>query len=634
MPSPFNMRPDAHQLTAGKSLRTLFSAISLIMLTLLSGCETPGPQPGPRPDVASGTPYEQAMARARSAPLDQRTSALLEAMEIAVRDNRPDLARAAAARINPTLMTVREAERFTTLSESLLERSGEPAWTPQKLLGLSDTEIEKLPLPLKTEARLARATEAENQGRIADAALMRIQLNGLLDDTSALGNHDAIWQLLKRIPALERIELQNRQEYRSIPDASGWLELAETVQQNARSLDKQLDALNRWIASHPQHRASFILPQELALLQRLPTYRPERIALLLPETGPASRAAAAIRDGFIGAYLDSRPGKSDRTQIDIIDSSQGNITNTYLGLQLEGYDLIVGPLEKEKVEELAAIKPQSPAVLALNYTGTTTEPGSELFQFGLSSEDEISQLLDLMTRNQYRRVLVLATGANWSRKLATRFAEAASENGIDALGWNVAVDSDRLSTTIAEQLHVGQSRQRARELQYLIGTVDYTPRRREDVDAVLMIAPPVIARQVKPLLAFYFASDLPVYATSQVNDSNSEARENNDLNGVIFTEMPWALTQTLSLRKESQRYHPGAYSSFFAMGNDAFHLATRLALMKSFPASLYAGQTGELSMTPTGALRRSLEWATFSKGAVTPLPRLVDAQTESSEDPL
>src|SRR5205823_5983563 len=70
-------------------------------------------------------------------------------------------------------------------------------------------------------------------------------------------------------------------------------------------------------------------------------------------------------------------------------------------------------------------------------------------------------------------------------------------------------------------------------------------KRRQDADMIFMIAPPEYARQIKPLLNYYYAGNLPIYATSHVYQGIPNAALDNDLNGIQFCDMPWTINQGL-----------------------------------------------------------------------------------------
>ena len=148
-------------------------------------------------------------------------------------------------------------------------------------------------------------------------------------------------------------------------------------------------------------------------------------------------------------------------------------------------------------------------------------------------------------------------------------------------------DSAQFSTQVSQLLHVDQSEQRAKALQHLLleGKMRTIPYRRQDVDMVFLVAKPELARELRPLLSFYYASKIPVYATSHLYSGVPNPQLDQDLNGVMFCAIPWEIApQTLSpdlqeILKRVQTTWPQASAmqpQFFALGVDSYRLARQI----------------------------------------------------------
>jgi uncharacterized protein len=133
-------------------------------------------------------------------------------------------------------------------------------------------------------------------------------------------------------------------------------------------------------------------------------------------------------------------------------------------------------------------------------------------------------------------------------------------------------------------------------------------------------------RLLRPQLKFYFAGDVPTYATADAFEPNSSA--NQDLDGLIFPDAPWLLGGALvdSVRDATNAAWPtgGPHRSIlFAFGFDAARIATAL---RSMPAQTSAtslgvdGLTGHLSVAADGHVLRDLMWAQIRNGE----PRLLN----------
>ena len=195
---------------------------------------------------------------------------------------------------------------------------------------------------------------------------------------------------------------------------------------------------------------------------------------------------------------------------------------------------------------------------------------------------------------------------------------------------------------ITQALGFADSERRYRQLVATLGTpLQFSPRRRDDLQFLFVAGQPVQGRLIRPQLKFHFAGDLPVYSISDIYDPNPAANE--DLDGLVFPDMPWTLAQdpdTTQLRETLARTWPQAVrrrGRLYAMGFDAFRLVEHLETGErsgdatAAPVSTHAGDpiaglTGRLTVGPDGRIRRTLDWAAIGPdGRPRPLPSVVIA---------
>ena len=128
------------------------------------------------------------------------------------------------------------------------------------------------------------------------------------------------------------------------------------------------------------------------------------------------------------------------------------------------------------------------------------------------------------------------------------------------------------------------------------------------------------ARLFKPQLDFYYADDLPVYATSHVYGGTPSPLQDRDLDEVLFCDIPLVLDTQLQEQltsASSNRQLP----RFVALGADAYLLAMRLDQLKHNPNVTLDGWTGRLTLRETRQVFRHLQWARFENGRVIPVPQ-------------
>jgi uncharacterized protein len=153
--------------------------------------------------------------------------------------------------------------------------------------------------------------------------------------------------------------------------------------------------------------------------------------------------------------------------------------------------------------------------------------------------------------------------------------------------------------------------------------VVWVPGRRHDIDFIFSPAAAGVERLLQPQLRFFYAGGIPTYATSDAFEP--DPRANQDLDGLIFPEMPWMLDSPLAEAVRSaatQAWPVGGPKTgvLFAFGFDAYRIAEALRESRA-PSSLdLSGLTGQLTLDPDGHVHRQLIWAQLHGGEITQLP--------------
>ena len=485
------------------------------------------------------------------------------------------------------------------------------------------------PADLITRAANLQTDTYSLAGEPIPAAMTLILLAQTDNTADAQQIHNRIWSMLEQV---SESDLSSASAEAIGYEAQGWLELASLVRTPDAGIDEQGRIIRNWQNNWPGHPAAQVLPAELRLIATLAESRPEKIALALPLEGPLATAGKAIRDGFLAAYYLDDSADRGETDIRIFNTAGTAFADLYKQLSEQDIDLIVGPLEKEALAGLGSMNTLPVPALGLNYLPADTRPADGLYQFGLSAEDEARQIADRLAAEQLRQVLVLIPGGEWGDRVEAALLKRMASNEGVALDIERFYREDNLRAVTADLLGITVSRDRAIQVERTIGMdVEFEPRRRQDADAIVMVAEPTVARQFKPLFAFYFGGDLPVYSPSIIYEGTPAPSRDRDLNGVIFTDIPWVLGDDNELRTRATENLSGTRGQpgrLFAMGADAWHLSKRLPLLRQFESASISGQTGILTMTAEGSIHREQLWAQFRNG----VPELIpDPVTEESE---
>ena len=344
-----------------------------------------------------------------------------------------------------------------------------------------------------------------------------------------------------------------------------------------------------------------------------------RVALLLPLTGPQRQAAIAIQDGFLAAHLSqSEAGARGRPALHIYDTGLLGAREAYVAARDDDAEFIVGPLLKPELEAIMDSAGTTPT-LALN-TLENGRSAANLYQFALAPEDEASQVARYAVNNGALNAVALIPRNDWGNRLLGSF-----RSQLEALGGQLLQirtydpAGQNFSTAITMVLNIDKSDQRRQQLGSDLGIpLEFESRRRQDVEAIFVAADAGTGRLLAPQLRFYFAGDIPTYATSAIYESS---RQNGDLNGLLFADTPWVLQEDAApptLASTLQRYWPqrssAQWTRFYGFGYDAFRLVFALNenpnTLSSFPAL-----SGDLSLDESGRVRRELPLAQFRNGA-------------------
>lgn len=566
------------------------------------------------------------LAEAEMSQSPKRETLLLQAAEQLMQQSKLNRAHNLLASLDPGVLSDKQFITYTLVfSETTLAEDA--YFLAQRILTNPrlDQQWQSLSREDEITLRLRRADLFMLLGEPELSILERFRLHTLLTENSdaSISNQNNLWQALMTIPVntLETLSKSSKSEV-----LRGWYNLALISKNNQSNLEKQLQLVNQWIANWPQHPASFTLPKDLQLLKQLVETRPKQVALLLPDQGRLAKAGAAIRDGFIAAYYRARTQQATIPELKFYDSANGDIRDIYQNAVDSGAEIVVGPLDKDKVTQLAEMENRPIPVLAVNYSDSDTLESPNLYQFGLSIEDEARQTAQRAWIEGHRYTMILTTDADWGLRSAEIFRQQWESMGGTVVEQSQFRKGESLSKVIGQAMLIDQSEARAKSLQGVLAEpLEAEPRRRQDADILFLTARPEDARQIKPTLAFHYASDLPVYATSHAYSGSQDQKSDQDLNGIIFSTLPWFFDNELAEKKVIRQALDLApsYQRLYALGVDSFHLYPRLQQLEQSPQTRFYGVTGALQLDSQRRIHREQVWAKISNGKAYPLSTAV-----------
>jgi outer membrane PBP1 activator LpoA protein len=405
------------------------------------------------------------------------------------------------------------------------------------------------------------------------------------------------------------------------PLMAGWLELGRIEADARLSAAGTGPRLRAWRARYPAHPANAVLWQEMLDRYATSIEPSSGVALLLPLSGGAGVTGAAVRDGFLAAYYDQPQGL--RPEVRVYDVAQTDAASAYLAALTEGAQIVVGPLTRPEVANVAAMADGRATLLALNFLPDGTITPSRFYQFAISPEDEARQVARRSIADGRQRGVALAPANDWGQRVLAAFAdEFTAAGGVLVQSDVYAPGTTDFQVILRRLLQIRPAPpdpelapEDQREPRYVY---------RDDADFIFVAAQSVTGRLIRTQLRFNYASRLPVYATSDIFDPGS--RGSPDLEGIVFPDMPWVLDEAgpaALLRDSMAQTWPErapARSRLYAFGYDAYTIVAELARRTTPFATPVAGLTGRLVLDPYGRILRELDFAQLRGGHTVPAP--------------
>ncbi len=453
----------------------------------------------------------------------------------------------------------------------------------------ADDALKQLSAYLATDYLLvAQVCEAQLNYQCAADGFIQASLDAGFDAAELPADiHDQIWSALSRARTGPQL-FTHRYHH-------AWWLLQQSVR-DAGSITGQVAAWQDWQARNPSHPAAIRPPQALLDLQG---YRVPGIAVLLPLSGRLAGAGTAVRDGFIAAYI----AEATDSTVRFYDTATKPLPQLWEQVQADGFDVVVGPLLKNNATEFAELTQfaEQPR-LVLNYLdepvalqspfSLDTRAQRPLFELGIAIEDEADSLARYVRSHGYERVVAIHSNAQWASRALSEFKRAWPHNLTHAH----FEDVKSLTEAVGRAMQVADSERRKNRLATILGEpLEFLPRARQDLDAIVAFTTNVESRALVPALKFHFGDHLPVYATSQ----SARRGSLDELKGFHLSEMPLFTENKPAYVGLNQgfRTQTSAFAELYALGYDAFQVAAWLPVIRVGDEKQIAGASGYLSLT-------------------------------------
>ncbi len=495
-------------------------------------------------------------------------------------------------------------------------------------------------------------------------------------------NIDATWQTLTQMTPDQMNNLAINANENVL---QGWLDLLGVYRANASDPDMLKAGISDWQTRYPYNPAAKMLPTALMQLQNFQPASTGKIALLLPLSGQAQVFANAIQKGFNDAKngvlaqgsapaaatpvqapeavqatpdtvvspsadataaqpADVQPqsapansvetaAPSSSTQIQVYDTSTQPIEQILTQAKNDGATLVVGPLLKNHVEQLANSQ-TSLNVLALNEP-ESVQNRPNLCYFALSPEDEARDAAHHMWDQGKRTPLLLVPRSSLGDRVNKSFAAEWQKLG----GGTVLQQQFGSKTELKQGINSGAgirlsgtpiTVQPAAATGITIGGLNIPAPMTDaqvsssngSVDSVYIVATQDELTLIKPMISMRVSSrdNVGLYASSRSYQAGAGPDYRLELDGLQFSDIPLLSGANPALMQQAAKSFNNDYSlvRLYAMGIDAWTLANHFNEMRSLPGFQIKGDTGNLSANQDCVINRKLVWSQYRQGQIVP----------------
>jgi outer membrane PBP1 activator LpoA protein len=425
-------------------------------------------------------------------------------------------------------------------------------------------------------------------------------------------HHTAIWssnttQVWHHLLQQSSAKLNNLLQMETSDVNRAWIELALIAKRQSTNTSQLTQQLIAWRERYPQHPGNQLLPSNESLLSLENTPQPQHIAVLIPEQGKLSKAAQAIKEGFLNAYYEY-PKNGDKQTVKFYDTTKyAHIASVYQQAILDGADTIVGPLSKFNVQELSSTGSITAPTLALNYTDAQSSLPRQFYEFGLLPEDEAIQIAERAKAAGYKRAIVIAPQNAWGHRLVNALSTHWQHGGGQIQEtWFFSKQAD-FNVEVANLLQATPATKQAVHQKPATSSGSQT-QRRQDFDVIFLFAQPHDGYAIVPLLKFYYAGNTAIYASSSIYLDKNRIEKNRDLDGVTICDIPW------NTRVSRSNTDPAEDDRLYALGQDAYLLSQNIQRLSQLPRFPIYASTGALVLTKQQQIHRHLPCTTILNG--------------------
>ncbi|MBS0908945.1 penicillin-binding protein activator [Tatumella sp. JGM118] len=365
-------------------------------------------------------------------------------------------------------------------------------------------------------------------------------------------------------------------------------------------------------------------------------------------TDPATGNPSAASAGQVNATpatpatpaLPATAPANSEAQIRVYDTNTRPVDQILQQAQSDGATLVVGPLLKENVQQVA--NTSTPLnILALNEPDGLQNHANMCY-FALSPEDEARDAARHIRAQNKQMPLLLIPANSYGQRVANAFAQEWQKLGGSQVeeqtfgsiaDLKARINSNSGIAMTGTPVTVQPANNTAGSAVSVAGMTFNAPQTAPEapaaasgnIDSVYIVASQGELALIKPMITMRTGSrsNIALYASSRSSQSGAGPDFRLEMDGLQFSDIPLLSGANPALMQQAVKKFNNDYSlaRLYAMGVDAWTLANHFSQLRNSTGYQIDGNTGILSAGSNCVIDRTLSWNQYSQGEIVPVPQ-------------
>ena len=349
-----------------------------------------------------------------------------------------------------------------------------------------------------------------------------------------------------------------------------------------------------------------------------------KIAILLPMTGKYSKVGKAIYEGLEIELQTLK--KENQPELSIYDTGDADLNIQKISSEIlsEGFDFVIGPLQKKIIKKVTSSSLNTLPILTLNYSKIVNHRSKQVYQFGLLPEDEAICIAEKSIIDGNINSSIFYPNDPWGKRISQAYALRFLELGGNITDEVTYDNNDKtINILIRNILKIEESIKRKNKIADILNIkLHYKPYIPDTINSIFAVGTSENMRSIKPQFNFNFAEDIEFYSTSHIYNGVSDKVNNQDLNNIKFCDIPWLYNNKNKIEKLAfmDDNNKKDLLRFIALGMDSIKIIYSINKLENHRNKYLLGDTGYLQLNEFNRIRRHLTIIKFKNGKAKKIP--------------